>query len=97
MVIAEAVLISAFVSLTLTPMLNARLVRKDKKHSKFYEKDRTVFQRMNQAYENSLKWFMGKQDGAWTILGSAIVIIFILGRSLPSELSPLETETGCDY
>jgi len=27
---------------------------------------------------------------AWTILGSAIVIIFILGRSLPSELSPLE-------
>ncbi|HPA30386.1 MAG TPA: efflux RND transporter permease subunit, partial [Bacteroidia bacterium] len=89
-VIAGAVLISAFVSLTLTPMLNARLVRKDKKHSKFYEKTEPFFQRMNQAYENSLKWFMEARWRAWTILGSAIVIIFILGRSLPSELSPLE-------
>src|SRR5258707_15827563 len=36
-VIAGAVLISAFVSLTLTPMLSARLVRKDhNKRSKFY-------------------------------------------------------------
>ncbi|HRB41090.1 MAG TPA: efflux RND transporter permease subunit, partial [Bacteroidia bacterium] len=89
-VIAGAVLISAFVSLTLTPMLNARLVRKDKKHSKFYEKTEPFFQRMNQAYENSLKWFMEARWRAWTILGSAVALIFILGRSLPSELSPLE-------
>jgi len=89
-VIAGAVLISAFVSLTLTPMLNARLVRKDKKHSKFYEKTEPFFQRMNQAYENYLKWFMEARWRAWTILGSAVALIFILGRSLPSELSPLE-------
>lgn len=71
-------------------MLNARLVRKDKKHSKFYEKTEPFFQRMNSAYENSLKWFMEARWRAWTILGSAIVLIFVLGRSLQSELSPLE-------
>lgn len=45
---------------------------------------------MNSAYENSLKWFMEARWRAWTILGSAIVLIFVLGRSLQSELSPLE-------
>jgi multidrug efflux pump len=34
-VLSGAVLISAFVSLTLTPMLNARLIRKNQKHSRF--------------------------------------------------------------
>lgn len=35
-VVAGAVLISAFVSLTLTPVLNVKLTRKNQKHSKFY-------------------------------------------------------------
>ncbi|MCC6185624.1 MAG: efflux RND transporter permease subunit, partial [Chitinophagaceae bacterium] len=35
---AGAVLISAFVSLTLTPMLNARMVKKNPKKSRFYER-----------------------------------------------------------
>jgi multidrug efflux pump subunit AcrB len=36
-VVAGAVLISAFVSLSLTPMLNVKLIRKNQKKSKFYE------------------------------------------------------------
>src|SRR5436190_6886138 len=45
-VLAGAVLISAFVSLTLTPMLNARLLRKNHKHSKFYNLTEPFFESM---------------------------------------------------
>src|SRR6186997_1745113 len=45
-VLAGAVLISAFVSLTLTPMLNARLLRKHTRHSRFYEMTEPFFEKM---------------------------------------------------
>ena len=44
-VVAGAVLISAFVSLTLTPVLNVKLTSKRLGHSWFYQKDRTFFPR----------------------------------------------------
>lgn len=90
MVIAGAVLISAFVSLTLTPMLSARLVRKDKKHSRFYEITEPFFERLNAAYRNSLEAFMKVRNWAWGIFVAALVLIFVVGSWLQSELSPLE-------
>ncbi|HLP33199.1 MAG TPA: efflux RND transporter permease subunit, partial [Bacteroidia bacterium] len=46
-VLAGAVLISAFVSLTLTPMLNVLMTRKQQKHSRFYEMTEPFFQKLN--------------------------------------------------
>ncbi len=89
-VLAGAVLISAFVSLTLTPMLNARLLRTNRKHSKFYEMTEPFFERMMSGYRNSLGNFMKRRWLGWGILGASVILIFWIGSLLQSELSPLE-------
>jgi len=89
-VIAGAVLISAFVSLTLTPMLNAKLRRPNRKHSKFYEMTEPFFERMISGYHNSLSNFMKRRWMGWGILGISVVLIVGIWFTLQSELSPLE-------
>ncbi len=89
-VIAGAVLISAFVSLTLTPMLNARLIRKKHGHSKFYERTEPFFIKMNQWYENLLARFMKRRWLGTAIIAASLLIIVVLGLTLQSELAPLD-------
>ena len=61
-VIAGAVLISAFVSLTLTPMLNAKMVRKDfNKRSRFYTWSEPFFVGMDYWFRNSVTNFLRKK------------------------------------
>ncbi len=89
-VIAGSVLISAFVSLTLTPMLNARMVRKTHKKSKFYEKTEPFFLKLESTYHNSLQSFIKKRGYAFLILGLAFVLIVVVQKIIPSELAPLD-------
>ena len=89
-VIAGAVLISAFVSLTLTPMLNARLLRTNRKHSRFYTMTEPFFEKMMTGYHNSLASFMKRRWLGWGILVASVVLIIGVGSLLQSELSPLE-------
>ncbi|MFN8114785.1 MAG: efflux RND transporter permease subunit [Bacteroidia bacterium] len=90
-VLAGAVLISAFVSLTLTPMLNAKLVRKDPlKKSKFYTWSEPFFVAMDSWFKNSVTNFLQKRWWALVILVVSIGSIFYFGSQLQSELSPLE-------
>jgi hydrophobe/amphiphile efflux-1 (HAE1) family protein len=90
-VIAGAVLISAFVSLTLTPMLNARMVRKGgHRKSKFYLATEPFFERLEKGYSDSLGNFLNKRWIALPIIGASVVLIFVLGKILPSELAPLD-------
>jgi hydrophobe/amphiphile efflux-1 (HAE1) family protein len=95
-VIAGAVLISAFVSLTLTPMLNARLVRKTHRKSRFYEMTEPFFERMVNAYDNSLARFMKKRWLGFVIILACIVVGggLLLTNSIQSELSPLEDRSA---
>lgn len=93
-VIAGAVLISAFVSLSLTPMLNAKLSRKGAKKSKFYDWTEPFFQSMNTRYRNGLLSFMKiRKMGIWIIAGS-IGLIFLVGSTLKSELAPLDDRSA---
>jgi multidrug efflux pump len=89
-VIAGAVLISAFVSLSLTPMLNARMIRKKRKHTRFYELTEPYFDAMNRGYENLLGRFMERRWLAAAIIALCVVSIFVVGRTLQSELAPLD-------
>lgn len=90
-VLAGAVLISAFVSLTLTPMLNAKLVRKDPlKKSKFYTWSEPFFVSMDSWFKNSVTNFLQKRWWALVILVVSVGSIFYFGSQLQSELSPLE-------
>ena len=89
-IIAGAVLISAFVSLSLTPMLNARLIRKSRRHSRFYLATEPYFQKLNAFYESLLGRFMNHRWWAGAIIVVALALIFLFGRTLQSELAPLD-------
>ncbi len=89
-VVAGSVLISAFVSLSLTPVLNVKLIRKNHKKSRFYEKTEPFFVAMISGYSNSLSTFLKKRWLAIVVILISFVIIFVIGKFIPSELSPLE-------
>lgn len=90
-VIAGAVLISAFVSLTLTPMLNAKLVRKDPtKKSRFYIWSEPFFVGLDTWFHKTVTRFLEKRWWALVILVASTAAIFLFGSQLQSELSPLE-------
>jgi len=89
-VVAGAVLISAFVSLTLTPVLNVKLTRKKPGHSWFYTKTEPFFRGLENGYHSSLRRFMAARWLALVIVLVCFGIIYFIGRNIPSELAPLE-------
>ncbi len=89
-VVAGAVLISAFVSLTLTPVLNIKLTKKTPKHSWFYKKTEPFFRGMENGYTSLLTSFMRVRWIAFVIVAVCGVIIYLIGSSIPSELAPME-------
>ena len=89
-VVAGAVLVSAFVSLTITPVLNVYLNRKDGAHGKFYERTEPFFRGMENGYKNLLNGFLKIRWVAWAIVIACVGIIFVLGTTIQSELAPLE-------
>ncbi|MFC5283798.1 efflux RND transporter permease subunit [Pedobacter alpinus] len=92
-VIGAAVLISAFVSLTLTPMLNAYLIKNTKK-SDFYIKTEPFFQGMNDRYHQSLEKFLKKRWIAFPIVIVCVGIIVLFWNILPKETSPLDDRSA---
>jgi len=89
-VIAGAVIISAFVALTLTPMLSSRLLKTKEKHSWFYYKTEPFFTWLEIAYTNALNSFMEKRWLAPAIMIVSVFLIYLIGSSLQSELAPIE-------
>ena len=89
-VVAGAVLVSAFVSLTITPVLNVYLNRKDGAHGEFYERTEPFFRGIETGYKNLLDGFLKIRWVAWAIVIACVGLIFILGKTIQSELAPLE-------
>lgn len=89
-VVAGAVLISAFVSLTLTPVLNVLMTRKVHKHSKFYTWSEPFFLGMERGYKKLLVKLMRHKWIAITGIVVCFGMIYIIGSGLQSELAPLE-------
>ena len=89
-VVAGAVLISAFVSLTLTPVLNVKLARKKHKNSWFYNFTEPFFKGMENVYRVSLTYFMKLRWIAFLIILACFGAIYWIGKDIPSELAPME-------
>jgi multidrug efflux pump len=89
-VVAGAVLISAFVSLTLTPVLNVKLTRKSAGHTWFYTKTEPFFRAMESGYKNSLAAFMKFKWVAFALIAICFGLIYFIFKGIPSELAPLE-------
>lgn len=89
-VVASSILISIFVSLTLTPMLNAWLVKDVKKKTKFYEWTEPFFVALTNGYNRSLQNFMKNRWWAFVIIGIAVLLTVFTWQLLPKELAPQE-------
>jgi multidrug efflux pump len=89
-VVAGAVLISCFVSLTLTPVLSVKLTRSKHEHSWFYRKTEPFFTGMENGYNRFLTSFMKMRWVALIIIVGCLAITFLIGSNIQSELAPME-------
>ena len=94
-VIGAAVLVSAFVSLTLTPMLNAYLMKGGKQEkSRFYNLTEPYFQKLNTGYAEALGSFMKKKWISFPILIACFGLIYLFFNLLKKETAPYDDRSG---
>ena len=93
-VVSGSVLVSAFVALTLTPMLSAYFLKKKQGPGWFYRVTEPFFVNMNNGYAHLLKVFMRVRWMAWIFLIVTTGLIYFVGKKLPSELAPIEDRSN---
>ncbi|RZL46991.1 MAG: efflux RND transporter permease subunit [Pedobacter sp.] len=94
-VIGAAVLISAFVSLTLTPMLNAYLMKKGgHKPSRFYNFTEPYFVKLNEGYKTNLEKFLNKRWLAAPIIIVCVGLIVLFWNLLQKETAPYDDRSA---
>ncbi|HET7584753.1 MAG TPA: multidrug efflux RND transporter permease subunit [Gemmatimonadaceae bacterium] len=90
--IGAAILVSGFVSLTLTPMLCSRFLKPSKReeHGRFYQATERVYERALGGYMRSLEWAMNRRP--LMMLFSAIILVgtIVLGMVVPKGFLPSE-------
>ncbi|WP_322550173.1 efflux RND transporter permease subunit [Flavobacterium psychraquaticum] len=90
-VIGAAVLISAFVSLTLTPMLNAYLMKSGtQKRTKFYNYSEPFFVSLNKGYGDYLTKFLKRKWISFPIIAFCFGLIAFFFSILPKETAPYD-------
>ena len=90
LVVAGAVIISAFSALTFTPMLATKLLKHRDRPGWFYRKTEPFFVGMNRFYSRTLAAFLRRRVLAFPIVLAMVGIIYILWSRIPSEMAPLE-------
>jgi multidrug efflux pump len=88
--VAASVLISAFVALTLTPMMSGKILKHQEKPNFFYRLTEPFFLGMNQLYQKSLDLFLKIRWVSILIMIGAIFGIYWFIQEIPQELAPLE-------
>jgi len=92
-VIAGSTLISAFVALTLSPMLSSRLLRQHEP-SWFYKKTEPFYLWLTNTYKKALVAFMEVRWVAFILIGGIFILIYWLNSILKTELAPLEDRSN---
>jgi HAE1 family hydrophobic/amphiphilic exporter-1 len=89
-----AVLISGFVSLTLTPMLSSRFIRpaSEEVHGRFYRMSEHLFNGMNIIYDRSLKWVLTHRVITISIAGIVLLATAYLFVVIPKGFLPNEDQ-----
>jgi HAE1 family hydrophobic/amphiphilic exporter-1 len=87
-----SILVSGFVSLTLTPMLSSRFLRPpgEERHGRLYRSTERVFEGSLRAYERSLAWSMRHEWVTWTCTGAILIGTFWLGMIVPRGMLPTD-------
>jgi HAE1 family hydrophobic/amphiphilic exporter-1 len=92
--IGTAILVSGFVSLTLTPMLSSRFLKPPShQHGKLFNASERVYERILGRYESSLSWVMERRFAA--LLFSLVILVgtVVLYKVVPTGFIPTQ-DTG---
>ena len=93
MTVGIAILISGFVSLTLTPMLCSRFLVESEHHGKLYNTLEKGFDRMREWYRVSLTWAVDHWRTMLGVGGLILALTFVLFALVPKGFIPSE-DTG---
>jgi multidrug efflux pump len=91
--LAVAILISAVVSLTLTPMMCARFLRKQSRQNAFYVASGRLFERVIARYAGALEWVLDRQTATLLVAAGALVLTVLLYFAVPKGFFPVQ-DTG---
>jgi len=93
--IGTAILVSGFVSLTLTPMLASRYLKppSQEKHGKLFNTSERIYERILGRYESSLGWVMVHRFAALMFSLAVLVGTVVLYKLVPTGFIPTQ-DTG---
>ena len=93
--LAVTILISAVVSLTLTPMLCAKLLRhkKDAEEGRFYKASEKVFEKTIAFYGKTLTWVLRYRTATLLVAAGTLVVTILLYIAIPKGFFPVQ-DTG---
>jgi len=92
MTVSVTILISGFVSLTLTPMLCARLLHKrnEKEIGGFEKRSQIYFDKLLHGYDSSLQWVLNNQKLILLIGAGTLLITGLLFYLIPKDFFPVQ-------
>jgi multidrug efflux pump len=93
--LSVTILVSAVVSLTLTPMMCAKLLRHQAEHerSRFYHASERVFNAVVGFYGRTLTWVLGHQSATLVVAVATLVSTILLYIVIPKGFFPVQ-DTG---
>jgi HAE1 family hydrophobic/amphiphilic exporter-1 len=93
--IVASILVSGFISITLTPMLCSRFLKpqRELRHGRWFLATERVFQAMLQGYERSLNWVMRHRPLTLVFSGLILLLTVVLFILVPKGLFPTD-DTG---
>ena len=93
--LSVTILVSACISLTLTPMLCAQLLKAkgEKKHGRFYETSERIFNGIIARYGQTLQWVFKRQTATLLIAVLTLVMTVLLYVLVPKGFFPVQ-DTG---
>jgi multidrug efflux pump len=92
-VVAGTVIVSAIVSLTLTPMMSSHLLHRVERHNWMYIITEKYLENVTNWYNRTLATFIRRRWWAFIIVAVSLGMIVFFGIIIPSELAPMEDKS----
>ncbi len=89
-VVVGSVLVSAFVALSLSPMMCRFMLRRSERPGRIYELTEPLFEGLTQGYRRSLVAFLARRWLAFPLIAASAGAMALLWGGMGRELAPLE-------
>ncbi|MGC9199904.1 MAG: efflux RND transporter permease subunit [Acidobacteriaceae bacterium] len=93
--LAVTIIFSAFISLTLTPMMSARILKHapEKEQGWFYHKSEMAFEKIISFYGRTLRWVLRYQTATLLVAFATLVLTIVQYIEIPKGFFPVQ-DTG---